>query len=50
MIFARIERSVRRMINGSAAHGEDYEDTLEGDIVHPSAVVAAAFVVCERSA
>ena len=37
------------LINGTAAHGEDYDDTFEGGIVHSGAVVvAAALAVCER--
>ncbi|QJP14739.1 MmgE/PrpD family protein [Starkeya sp. ORNL1] len=30
------------MVNGTAAHGEDYDDTFEGGPVHPGAVVVPA--------
>ena len=37
------------LINGTAAHGEDFDDTFEGGPVHSSAVVApAVLAVCER--
>ena len=37
------------LINGTAAHGEDFDDTFEGGPVHSSAVVAtAALAACER--
>ena len=37
------------MINGTAAHGEDFDDTFEGGPVHSSAVVMpAVFAACER--
>ena len=37
------------LINGTAAHGEDFDDTFEGGPVHSSAVVGpAVFAVCER--
>jgi len=37
------------MINGSAAHGEDFDDTFEGGPVHSGAVIVpAVFAACER--
>ena len=37
------------LINGTAAHGEDFDDTFEGGPVHSSAVIApAVLAVCER--
>lgn len=37
------------MINGTAAHGEDFDDTFEGGPVHASAVIVpAVFAACER--
>ena len=37
------------LINGIAAHGEDFDDTFEGGPVHSSAVVApAVLATCER--
>lgn len=37
------------IINGTAAHGEDFDDTFEGGPVHSSAVVTpAVLAVCER--
>jgi 2-methylcitrate dehydratase PrpD len=37
------------LINGTAAHGEDYDDTFEGGPVHSGAVVVpAALAACER--
>jgi len=37
------------LINGTAAHGEDYDDTFEGGPVHSGAVVVpAVLAVCER--
>jgi 2-methylcitrate dehydratase PrpD len=37
------------LINGTAAHGEDYDDTFEGGPVHSGAVVVPAVVaICER--
>ncbi|MDB5649550.1 MAG: MmgE/PrpD family protein, partial [Hyphomicrobiales bacterium] len=36
------------LINGTAAHGEDYDDTFEGGPVHSGAVVvSAAMAICE---
>jgi 2-methylcitrate dehydratase PrpD len=37
------------LVNGTAAHGEDFDDTFEGGPVHSSAVVSpAVLAVCER--
>ena len=37
------------MINGTAAHGEDFDDTFEGGPVHAGAVIVpAVFAACER--
>ncbi len=37
------------LINGTAAHGEDYDDTFEGGPVHSGAVVIpAVMAICER--
>ena len=37
------------MVNGTAAHGEDYDDTFEGTPVHTGAVVLpAVLAACER--
>jgi 2-methylcitrate dehydratase PrpD len=37
------------LINGTAAHGEDFDDTLEGGPVHSGAVIVpAVLAVCER--
>ncbi len=37
------------MINGTAAHGEDFDDTFEGGPVHTSAVIVpAVLAACER--
>ncbi|HSB47896.1 MAG TPA: MmgE/PrpD family protein, partial [Burkholderiales bacterium] len=37
------------LINGTAAHGEDFDDTFEGGPVHSSAVVIpAVLAACER--
>lgn len=37
------------LLNGTAAHGEDYDDTFEGGPVHSGAVVVpAALAACER--
>jgi 2-methylcitrate dehydratase PrpD len=37
------------LINGTAAHGEDYDDTFEGGPVHSGAVVVpAVLAACER--
>jgi 2-methylcitrate dehydratase PrpD len=37
------------LINGTASHGEDYDDTFEGSPVHTSAaVIPAVLATCER--
>jgi 2-methylcitrate dehydratase PrpD len=37
------------LLNGTAAHGEDYDDTFEGGPVHSGAVVVPAMLaICER--
>src|SRR5687768_15675150 len=37
------------LINGTAAHGEDFDDTFEGGPVHSSAVIIpAVLAACER--
>jgi 2-methylcitrate dehydratase PrpD len=37
------------LINGTASHGEDYDDTFEGTPVHTSAVIVpAVLAACER--
>src|SRR5476649_1325123 len=37
------------LINGTAAHGEDYDDTFEGGPVHSGAVIGpAVLAACER--
>jgi 2-methylcitrate dehydratase PrpD len=37
------------MINGTAAHGEDFDDTFEGGPVHSSAIIIpAVLAACER--
>lgn len=37
------------LVNGTAAHGEDYDDTFEGSPVHTSAVIVpAVLAACER--
>ena len=37
------------LINGTAAHGEDYDDTFEGGPVHSGAVIVpAVLAACER--
>src|SRR3982750_1433735 len=36
-------------VNGTAAHGEDFDDTFEGGPVHAGAVVVpAVLAICER--
>lgn len=38
------------LVNGTAAHGEDYDDTFEGGPVHSGAVVVpAVLAICERA-
>jgi 2-methylcitrate dehydratase PrpD len=37
------------LVNGTAAHGEDYDDTFEGGPVHSGAVIVpAVLAICER--
>ncbi len=36
------------MVNGTAAHGEDFDDTFEGTPVHPGAVVVPAALACAQ--
>ncbi|XBS70033.1 MmgE/PrpD family protein [Acerihabitans sp. KWT182] len=37
------------LVNGTAAHGEDYDDTFEGGPVHSAAVIVpAVMAICER--
>ncbi|KGM33011.1 MmgE/PrpD family protein, partial [Inquilinus limosus] len=37
------------LVNGTAAHGEDYDDTFEGGPVHSGAVIVpAVLAACER--
>jgi len=43
------EAGAAALINGTAAHGEDFDDTFEGGPVHSSAVVIpAVLAACER--
>jgi 2-methylcitrate dehydratase PrpD len=43
------EAGTAALINGTAAHGEDFDDTFEGGPVHSSAVVIpAVLAACER--
>ncbi|MFT5173461.1 MAG: 2-methylcitrate dehydratase PrpD [Gammaproteobacteria bacterium] len=44
-----IDAAGAALINGTAAHGEDYDDTYEGQPVHTGAVVIPAVIAaCER--
>ncbi|MGH8622946.1 MAG: MmgE/PrpD family protein, partial [Burkholderiales bacterium] len=46
---ARYGAGTAALINGTAAHGEDFDDTFEGGPVHSSAVVIpAVLAACER--
>ncbi|HSQ03146.1 MAG TPA: MmgE/PrpD family protein [Burkholderiales bacterium] len=46
---ATFRPEVAAMINGTATHGEDFDDTFEGGPVHSSAVVVpAVLAACER--
>jgi 2-methylcitrate dehydratase PrpD len=46
---ATFRPEIAAMINGTAAHGEDFDDTFEGGPVHSSAVVVpAVLAACER--
>lgn len=45
----RLDAAGAALVNGTAAHGEDYDDTFEGTPVHTSAVVIpAVLAACER--
>ena len=37
------------LINGTAAHGEDYDDTFEGGPVHAGAVIVPAVLACAET-
>jgi 2-methylcitrate dehydratase PrpD len=46
---ATYDSGTAALINGTAAHGEDFDDTFEGGPVHSSAVVIpAVLAACER--
>jgi 2-methylcitrate dehydratase PrpD len=46
---ARFDAFSAALVNGTAAHGEDYDDTFEGGPVHSGAViVSAVLAACER--
>jgi 2-methylcitrate dehydratase PrpD len=46
---SRFDMYSAALINGTAAHGEDFDDTFEGGPVHSSAVIVpAVLAVCER--
>src|SRR5512134_1200991 len=46
---ATYDAGTAALINGTAAHGEDFDDTFEGGPVHSSAVVIpAVLAACER--
>ena len=48
---ARFSAETAAMINGTAAHGEDFDDTFEGGPVHSSAVIVpAVLAAAERFA
>src|SRR3712207_6877472 len=40
--YTTLFRSDAALVNGTAAHGEDYDDTFEGGPVHSGAVVVPA--------
>jgi len=41
--------SAQALVNGTAAHGEDFDDTFEGGPVHSGAVIVpAVLAACER--
>ncbi len=47
--FLTYDARTAALINGTAAHGEDFDDTFEGGPVHSSAVVIpAVLAACER--
>jgi 2-methylcitrate dehydratase PrpD len=46
---ATYDAGTAALINGTAAHGEDFDDTFEGGPVHSSAVIVpAVLAACER--
>ena len=46
---ARFSAASAAFINGTAAHGEDFDDTFEGGPVHAGAVIVpAVLAACER--
>jgi len=46
---ATYDAGTAALVNGTAAHGEDFDDTFEGGPVHSSAVVVpAVLAACER--
>jgi len=47
----RLDAAGAALVNGTAAHGEDFDDTFEGTPVHPGAVaVPALLAACEAHA
>src|SRR4051794_39869516 len=45
----RVDPFSAALVNGTAAHGEDYDDTFEGGPVHSGAVIIpAVLAACER--
>src|SRR5215470_12057128 len=45
----RLTASGAAFVNGTAAHGEDFDDTFEGGPVHAGAVIVpAVLAACER--
>ena len=45
----RLSASAAAFVNGTAAHGEDFDDTFEGGPVHAGAVIVpAVLAACER--
>ena len=48
-MHARSARPSAAFVNGTAAHGEDFDDTFEGGPVHAGAVIVpAVLAACER--
>jgi 2-methylcitrate dehydratase PrpD len=46
---ARMSAAAAAFVNGTAAHGEDFDDTFEGGPVHAGAVIVpAVLAACER--
>ena len=46
---ARLSAAGAAFVNGTAAHGEDFDDTFEGGPVHAGAVIVpAVLAACER--